>query len=117
MQRYLIQLNRRCSPFSTISTLRTLLRISAQSGSRRRRSASHFANWTYIAGYAPASLFRVGLSPAWTSIAKGLTSNDLRTGEKLAEKTGAFPKKHLFNAQNVPPGGGVTRMQEIGSSG
>jgi len=54
----------------------------------RQRCASNFANWTYIAGYAPSSLFRAGLSPAWTSIAKGLKSSDLRTGEKLAEKTG-----------------------------
>jgi hypothetical protein len=44
---------------------------------------------------APSSLFRAGLSPAWTRIAKGLTSIDLRAGEKLAEKTGVLRKNIL----------------------
>jgi hypothetical protein len=59
------------------------------------RSASHVANWTYIAGYAPSSLFRAGLNPAWTGIANGLKSNDSRTGEKLAEKTNASQKNFV----------------------
>jgi hypothetical protein len=53
-------------------------------------------------------VFRAGLSRAWTSIAKGLTSNDLRTGEKLAEKTGAFRKKHLLTHKMFRREGGGT---------
>ncbi len=36
--------------------------------------------YTYIAGYAPLSLFGADARPAWTSIAKGLKSNDLLLG-------------------------------------
>jgi hypothetical protein len=72
----------------------------------RQRSASHFANWAYIAGYAPSCLFRAGLNRAWTSVAMGLKSNDLRPGEKLAEKTGAFQKKRPLTHKTFRREGG-----------
>ena len=49
-------------------------------------SASHCVNNTYIAGYAPVSLFGADVRPAGTSVAKGLKSNDFRTGASLPRR-------------------------------
>ena len=54
--------------------------------SRDCRRTSRCTDGTYIAGYAPAPDLHTRVGSAWTSIAKGLKSNDLHTGPSLSRR-------------------------------
>ena len=64
----------------------TFLHISARTWNRHRRRANHCVNVTYIAGDAPLASLGADVGSAWTSIAKGLISNDLCTGASLPRR-------------------------------
>jgi hypothetical protein len=71
---------------------------------RRRRRVSRCVKDTYIAGYALRSLFGADVRPAWAAVAKGLKSNDLRSGASLPRRP-AFREKLAGNVNRRRGGG------------
>ena len=65
---------------------RTCPHMPARPWNRDCRRTSRCTDGTYIVGYAPASYLDTRVSSAWTSIAKRLKSNDLRTGPSLSRR-------------------------------
>ncbi len=75
-----------------LRTFCKIMQINARTWNRRRRCASRCANCTYVAGDAPLPLFAPHVGRAWTSVVKGLKSNDLRSGTSLPRRPALLEK-------------------------